>query len=97
MDDEPTNLQVLRHVLQADYRLLFATDGERALQVAREQRPDLVLLDTMMPNLDGYAVFRPLKADATTASIPVIFDPALVGLFAPLVPQLLEIRARWSD
>jgi len=66
-------------------------------QVAREQRPDLVLLDTMMPNLDGYAVFRPLKADATTASIPVIFDPALVALFAPLVPQLLEIRARWSD
>ena len=97
VDDEPTNLQVLRHILQADYRLLFATDGERALQVAREQRPDLVLLDTMMPNLDGYAVFRPLKADATTASIPVIFDPALVPLFAPLVPQLLEIRARWSD
>jgi len=97
VDDEPTNLQVLRHIPQADYRLLFATDGERALQVAREQRPDLVLLDTMMPNLDGYAVFRPLKADATTASIPVIVDPALVPLFAPLVPQLLEIRARWSD
>ena len=97
VDDEPTNLQVLRHILQADYRLLFATDGERALQVAREQRPDLVLLDTMMPNLDGYAVCRALKADATTASIPVIFDPALVPLFAPLVPQLLEIRARWSD
>ena len=97
VDDEPTNLQVLRHILQADYRLLFATDGERALQVAREQRPDLVLLDTMMPNLDGYAVCRALKADATTASIPVIFDPALVALFAPLVPQLLEIRARWSD
>ena len=97
VDDEPTNLQVLRHILQADYRLLFATDGERALQVAREQRPDLVLLDIMMPNLDGYAVCRALKADATTASIPVIFDPALVALFTPLVPQLLEIRARWSD
>ena len=97
VDDEPTNLQVLRHILQADYRLLFATDYERALQVAREQRPDLVLLDTMMPNLDGYAVCRALKADAPTASIPVIFDPALVALFAPLVPQLLEIRARWSD
>ena len=66
-------------------------------QMAREQRPDLVLLDIMMPNLDGYAVCRALKADATTASIPVIFDPALVALFAPLVPQLLEIRARWSD
>ena len=77
VDDEPTNLQVLRHVLQADYRLLFATDGERALQVAREQRPDLVLLDIMMPNMDGYAVCCALKADAATASIPVIFITAL--------------------
>ena len=55
VDDEPTNLQVLRHVLQADYRLLFAMDGERALAIARQQRPDLVLLDVMMPRLDGYA------------------------------------------
>ena len=77
VDDEPTNLQVLRHVLQADYRLLFATDGERALQVAREQRPDLILLDIMMPNLDGYAVCRTLKAYAITAAIPVIFITAL--------------------
>ena len=77
VDDEPTNLQVLRHVLQADYRLLFATDGARALQVAREQRPDLVLLDIMMPHMDGYAVCRALKADAATASTPVIFVTAL--------------------
>ncbi len=77
VDDEPTNLQVLRHILQADYRLLFATDGARALQVAREQRPDLVLLDIMMPHMDGYAVCCALKADAATASIPVIFITAL--------------------
>ena len=77
VDDEPTNLQVLRHVLQADYRLLFATEGERALQVAREQRPDLILLDIMMPHLDGYAVCKALKADAATAAIPVIFITAL--------------------
>ena len=62
MDDEPTNLQVLRHILQADYRLLFATDGERALQVAREQRPDLILLDVMMPHLDGYAGAVPSRS-----------------------------------
>ncbi|MBO9678744.1 MAG: two-component system response regulator [Acidovorax sp.] len=77
VDDEPTNLQVLRLVLQADYRLLFATDGERALAIARQQRPDLVLLDIMMPQLDGYAVCRALKADPATAPIPVIFVTAL--------------------
>ena len=77
VDDEPTNLQVLRHVLQADYRLLFATDGARALQVAREQQPQLILLDIMMPGMDGYAVCRALKADPATAGIPVIFVTAL--------------------
>ena len=77
VDDEPTNLQVLRHVLQADYRLLFATDGARALQVAREQLPQLILLDIMMPGMDGYAVCRALKADPATAGIPVIFITAL--------------------
>ena len=77
VDDEPTNLQVLRHILQADYRLLFATDGERALQVAREQQPQLILLDIMMPGMDGYAVCRALKADPATAGIPVIFITAL--------------------
>ena len=109
VDDEPTNLQVLRHVLQADYRLLFATDGERALQVAREQRPDLVLLDIMMPNMDGYAVCRALKADAATASTPVIFITALndsqdetagfdVGgvdyLTKPVSPPVVRARVR---
>ena len=109
VDDEPTNLQVLRHVLQADYRLLFATDGERALQVAREQRPDLVLLDIMMPHMDGYAVCRALKADAATASTPVIFITALndsqdetagfdVGgvdyLTKPVSPPVVRARVR---
>ena len=109
VDDEPTNLQVLRHILQADYRLLFATDGERALQVAREQRPDLVLLDIMMPHMDGYAVCRALKADAATASTPVIFITALndsqdetagfdVGgvdyLTKPVSPPVVRARVR---
>ena len=109
VDDEPTNLQVLRHVLQADYRLLFATDGERALQVAREQQPQLILLDIMMPGMDGYAVCRALKADAATASIPVIFITALndsqdetagfdVGgvdyLTKPVSPPVVRARVR---
>ena len=77
VDDEPTNLQVLRHILQEDFRLLFATDGARALQIAQQQRPDLVLLDVMMPQMDGYSVCQALKADRTTANIPVIFVTAL--------------------
>ena len=77
VDDQPTNLQVLRHVLQEDHRLLFATDGARALQIAQQQRPQLILLDVMMPGLDGYAVCAALKADPRTAGIPVIFVTAL--------------------
>ena len=77
VDDEPTNLQLLRQVLQADYRLLFATDGARALQLAKEQRPDLILLDIMMPGMDGYAVCQALKRQPLTAHIPVIFVTAL--------------------
>ena len=80
VDDEPTNLQVLRHILQEHYRLLFATDGARALQVAQQQRPDLVLLDVMMPQMDGYAVCQALKAERATAHIPVIFVTALTDV-----------------
>lgn len=77
VDDEPLNLQVLKQILQADYRLLFARDGERALQLARQEQPDLVLLDIMMPGLTGLETCRALKADDKTASIPVIFVTAL--------------------
>lgn len=77
VDDEPTNLQVLRQILQADYRLQFATDGARALQLAREQQPQLILLDVMMPGMSGHEVCQALKADAATAAIPVIFVTAL--------------------
>ena len=73
VDDEPTNLQVLRHVLQADYRLLFATYGARALQVAREQLPQLILLDIMMPGMYGYEVLRRIRQHPSAAHIPVAF------------------------
>ena len=77
VDDEPTNLHVLRQILGDDYRLQFATDGARALQLARQQPPDLILLDIMMPQLNGYDVCRQLKAQPETRSIPVIFVSAL--------------------
>ncbi|MDB5850833.1 MAG: two-component system response regulator, partial [Rhodoferax sp.] len=65
-DDEPTNLQVLRHVLQDDYRLLFAKDGQRALDLARSERPDLILLDVMMPGMTGFETCFALKKDPLT-------------------------------
>jgi len=77
VDDESTNLQLLRQILQDRYSLLFAKDGPRALELAAKEQPDLILLDVMMPDMTGYEVCRRLKADPATAAIPVIFVTAL--------------------
>jgi putative two-component system response regulator len=77
VDDEASNLQLLRQILQDRYRLLFAKDGARAIELANQEKPDLILLDVMMPGMTGYETCRALKADAATAGIPVIFVTAL--------------------
>ncbi|TFW22046.1 two-component system response regulator [Massilia arenosa] len=77
VDDEASNLALLRQILQPHHRLVFAKDGARALELALSEKPDLVLLDVMMPGMTGYEVCRRLKADAATAAIPVIFVTAL--------------------
>ncbi len=77
VDDEASNLQLLRQILQDHYRLLFAKDGARALELANKERPDLVLLDVMMPGMSGYEVCAALKSSPLTAPIPVIFVTAL--------------------
>ena len=77
VDDEASNLQLLRQILQDHYRLRFAKDGPRALELAREERPDLILLDVMMPGMSGYEVCAALKADPALAAIPIIFVTAL--------------------
>lgn len=63
VDDEPANLHVLKHILQDDYRLLFARDGQRALELAAAERPQLILLDVMMPGMTGHEVCAQLKSD----------------------------------
>ncbi|HCB42986.1 MAG TPA: two-component system response regulator, partial [Pseudomonas sp.] len=78
-DDEPANLHVLKHILQDDYRLLFARDGERALELASNEHPQLILLDVMMPGTTGHEVCTRLKADPRTEAIPVIFVTALAN------------------
>jgi two-component system sensor histidine kinase ChiS len=73
VDDEPSNVEVLCDLLQAlDYRTVGAGSGEAALAAARERRPDLVLLDVMMPGLSGFDVLRELKAYEPTSTIPII-------------------------
>lgn len=73
-DDEPANISLLNEVLKADYRIMVAKDGRRALLAAQSiPSPDLILLDIVMPELDGYEVLKRLKADEETRNIPVIF------------------------
>lgn len=77
VDDEPSNLHVLKQVLQDDYQLLFAKDGAAAVDICAAQQPDLVLLDVMMAEMSGYDVCLLLKQNSKTARIPVIFVSAM--------------------
>ena len=78
VDDTPANLSLLSDVLKSDYRTKAAVNGEKALKLAFSGTPpDLILLDIMMPGMDGYEVCRRLKANPATRSIPVIFVTAM--------------------
>lgn len=108
VDDVPENLSLLHDALdEAGYTVLVATNGESALQRARHSRPDVILLDAVMPGMDGFEVARRLKADFTTQHIPIVFMTGLtetehvVAAFAaggadyvtkPIKPQ--EVLAR---
>ena len=78
VDDVPDNLSLLHDALdEAGYTVLVATDGASALARALQARPDIVLLDAMMPGMDGFEVARRLKAEPATAAIPIVFMTAL--------------------
>jgi len=77
VDDNTTNIDLLVSTLKTDYRLGIAKNGSRALEYAGKHKPDLVLLDIMMPEMDGYETCTRLKADPHTASIPIIFITAM--------------------
>jgi PleD family two-component response regulator len=77
VDDDAFNFDLLENTFNSDYEVLFATDGTTALEIASERTPDLILLDVMMPNIDGYEVCRRLKAQDRTGDIPVIFITGL--------------------
>jgi len=74
VDDAPDNLTLMSELLKGHYKVKVANSGEKALKIAlAEPHPDLILLDIMMPGMDGYEVCQRLQADAVTRDIPVIF------------------------
>ncbi|MEI6414838.1 MAG: response regulator [Pseudomonadota bacterium] len=111
VDDTPDNLTLVSGLLENDYQVKVATRGDKALKICETAPPDLILLDIMMPEMDGFEVCRRLKADLATASIPVIFLTALndvastvkgLGLGAvdyvakPIEPAILKARVASS-
>src|SRR5687767_8187705 len=82
VDDTPENLHLLADMLSAQgYRIRLAPNGERALATVQKEKPDLILLDIIMPEMDGFDVCRHLKSDERFADIPVIFISALNEAF----------------
>ena len=82
IDDTPANLQVLAAALVTDFRFQIATSGAIGLAAASRTPPDLILLDVMMPDMDGFEVFRRLKADPALQAIPVMFLTAMSSMEA---------------
>lgn len=109
VDDESINARVLVMTLGSEYETIVAFNGHDAIRIAKEQQPDLVLLDVMMPELSGFEVCRIIKSDEQSASIPIIFVTALekssdesqgLSLGAvdyitkPINPELVKLRVK---
>ena len=109
VDDAPANIEILKASLARDYEILATADSRDGLDLALLQRPDLILLDVMMPEMDGYEVCSHLKADPRTRDIPVIFVSgrteeedearglevgAIDYIGKPIVPAIVRARVR---
>lgn len=109
VDDQPVNVDVLSELLKPAYRVKVALSGAQALNLVTLDPPDLILLDIMMPEMDGYEVCRQLKQNPLTAPIPVIFVTALTDVIdenrgfelgavdyitKPISPSILQARVR---
>jgi len=109
VDDESTNIKILNEILQKDYKIMFATTGQRAIQLAVSKKPDLIILDIIMPEMDGYSVCKELKQNPETKNILVIFitvkdhsDDETKGLelgavdyiTKPINPSVVKARVR---
>ena len=81
VDDNEVNVDILKELLRNEFDLAIAANGKQALEVARVQSPDLILLDMVMPEMDGIEVCQALKAEETTKDIPVIFVTSMSDSF----------------
>ena len=109
VDDEVANIEILNAALEDDYEICFATSGEEAIKTALALLPDLILLDVLMPGIDGYEVCRRLKENPLVADVPIIFTTGLgeqeaelrgLSLGAidyvtkPISPEIVRVRVR---
>ena len=79
VDDENMNMFALTHILRPEYTVYAAKNGQSAIRIAKKQLPDVILLDILMPEMDGYEVLSLLKSDEETRKIPVIFVTGLIN------------------
>ncbi len=109
VDDLPDNLDILSSILTATYRVKAANNGKAAIKIAQKSAPDLILLDIMMPEMDGYEVCTQLKNDPRTRNIPVIFVTAMTEtgneehglslgavdyIIKPVIPSIVLARVK---
>jgi len=109
VDDTRMNIQIMKDILADSYVIFCATSGKEALKIAMSQRIDLILLDVVMPEMDGYEVCRRLKATHNTQNIPIIFVSAMSDvedetkglemgaidyIFKPVNPAIVKIRVK---
>lgn len=109
IDDDPASIELIANLFRGQYEVLFALDGEKALALAASMAPDLILLDVMLPGMDGFAICSRLKADPLTMAIPVLFITgrgdsatetrglelgAMDYITKPINPLVLKIRVR---
>lgn len=109
VDDVPANLSLLSGILRDDYRIQLATSGPKALELVEAAAPDLILLDIMMPEMDGHEVCKRLKSNPKTRDIPVLFVTAqnqvedeeqglMLGamdyIHKPISPPIIKARVR---
>ncbi len=109
VDDDPSNARLLARIFDDSYEVLCTTDSQQALELARDAHPEVILLDVMMPGLDGFEVCSRLKAEHDTSNIPVIFITGMGDLGAetrglklgavdyvtkPINPPVVKMRVR---